>query len=108
MPQQVGQPFGIADIGLAPGHVPHVAGIRHPDREERLEDVVNRLPEHATNNVAKNLLNWEFVITIPRAQLRPADRLAAALAPRRAEGGPDGSSQIHSQFGSDATGDGDV
>ena len=46
--EQVGDPLGIADIGLAPGHGPDVAGVDDQQLEPRaLEQVVVRLPVDA-------------------------------------------------------------
>ena len=42
--QQVGNPFGILHVGLAPRHGLHVAGVDHHHGELLLQEIVDRFP----------------------------------------------------------------
>ena len=45
--QQLGDPLGVLDVGLAARHLLDVRGIDHQDSEAALQQVVDRLPELA-------------------------------------------------------------
>ena len=47
MAQQVGDPLRVAHIGLAPGHGLDVLRVDHHQLEAPLQQVIDRLPEHA-------------------------------------------------------------
>jgi hypothetical protein len=47
-----------------------VLGVDDQHRERAFQQVVHRLPEYASNNVANRVLEWTFSIDIPRARVR--------------------------------------
>src|SRR5262249_34370110 len=52
----------------------HVLGINQEDGASLLQQVVDRPPIHASPNVAKTMLDWEYVTTILLADLRTLAR----------------------------------
>ena len=69
MAQKLRNPFGVPDVRLPPRHGLDVLGIDDQQLTEPFEQIVDRTPIHASQNVAKKILEWEYGIEIVRTRL---------------------------------------
>ena len=87
MRQQIGQPHGVVDIGLAPGHVLHVRGVGQHQLEVAFEHMPHRLPIHA-GSLHRDMLDAEGLEPIGQGQqVRSGRREGAHFLQRRAVAG---------------------
>ena len=88
MLQEIRNPFGIFDIGLAARHGFDVLRIDQQELELLFQEVPNRSPIHASPNVTKGVLDWEYTREILQSDLRtyltdPLQTASARLVPSR-------------------------
>ena len=69
MTQQFGDPHRIFDIGFTPWHSLDVLRVHHEKFKLAFEQIVDRTPVHASRNLAKRILEWEYGIEIARPHL---------------------------------------
>src|SRR5262245_59080239 len=82
MTQQFGDPHRIFDIGFTPWHSLDVLRVHHEQFKLAFEQIVDRTPVHASRNLAKKILEWEYSVEIERTRLlmRPAEQCPASLS----------------------------
>src|SRR5215510_13477825 len=80
MAQQFRNPGGIFDIGFAAWHSLDVLRIHDKPFALAFQEIVDWTPIHASQNVAKRILEWEYGIEIERTRLRmyPAEQRPAS------------------------------
>src|SRR6266567_5226275 len=70
MLQQISDPLRIFHICFSPRHGFHVLCIDEYNLEISFKQVKNGFPVHASPNLAKNVIDWEYTIEILRSDLR--------------------------------------
>ena len=95
------------DVRLSSGHGFQMLGIDHEDLHMPFQDVKDRFPKHASPNVTKGMLDWEYTREILQSDLRArtGDQLQAPPhSPRSFHEGsiPQGPGASHVQHTSSA------
>src|SRR5262249_58335483 len=82
MGQQLGDPGCIPFVRLFARAATHLMRVADEHLDRTREDVIDRLPIHASRNLAKTILEWEYSVEIERTRLlmRPAEQCPASLS----------------------------
>src|SRR5262245_6984315 len=82
MTQQLRDPGGVLDIGFPSWHRLDVLGIDDQELTLAFEHIIDWAPVHASRNLAKKILEWEYGVQIERTRLlmRPEEQRPASSA----------------------------
>jgi len=107
MPEEIGNPLAVLHIRFAAGKRFDMLRVDQEERATVFKHIVDGMPEHASPNVTKGMLDWEYTREILQSDLRArtGDQLQAPPhSPRSFHEGsiPQGPGASHVQHTSSA------